>query len=1074
MESYAWSVPECQDAFEALLTCPTEFYFFQVTKDKDDWAQAIVTTTWRDIWEQVASRHWHTVHDARGKPKATSQHTESLAVHLCACAERCYTLAVNQGAAHPVKHFYAGLLHAIGKPGALQVRGKRASFEGHGLMGGALIQDLWSYAVGTVTGLTRDDWADLSTVADVHVCGHFHEMDQPNHLDTFALLPSGARALLPVLRSAELAAPVPHHEARAQTLDEADASYPSQFAESLNLSPDMAQYCQNHNLDHGVMILFQGVDGSGKTELRHRVDSYLRAQGVETVSVVHDDVIVSVVQEHRGLPVTGTDDEYRACYEVYARDEPRFSRHVIDAMKTAIEDGLIRGRVVLVDTMDTMYEKNAKLILPEFESARSFKLALWASRGPVEITRNNSAGRNSLGIQEQLSAHGTRSTVLAPLPQLQAWGDVTSLTEAQLPTTVDMHPNKAQAILKTFERSLSRRPHLSLSVSGSGLKIKTVEHALDHVVAAHRYLATLPRSLTLETSRDLTLAQLVNRLYIEGGIDGLRRFFKRYHYTVSQPMASALHSDKDDDPRDYASRIVGIKYVDGLNREWRAAWAREARGRFYCIRPDASEALPLKVTLQRGVELLTRAHTRSDVTTTQDVVAGSNLHLDDTQRRLLEQFCANEDTPIDGIVTCKVDGCLLLLNLYHRGSEQYAVMCDLLEKIPGTLHFEAGDWLVVPSTQGTLFITEPMTSVMITSLYGELGLPTPSADTPVGAAWAALVETLGARLLALVDATFDNIDTVDEVSPAMLNFAFEMVCADRTSYTGIERTELAVSYPTSFTAFLGVYVVGTGSYCRYFPHADLPATVGLVTHPPALRVTSTQQVWDLVDGLTAVVHHGTLSVDAFTTKHFGRPYPVHAEGFVYLHRLADGTYDYNKLKLPIYYVLHKLKKQHVSSILKLPRIADEHFPTLRSLRSFNDDLPRKLSNYTNALLEYIRATHLAPGSPWIASLPPRTASHFQHTAAGWEASNAAVAFSIIMRDGAVLLLPGATRAAGEHLGLGDAAKHATALTEVHAVVNGHVHPWMEPDAVDAAVTALLENGDTRIHLLWCLLISPPK
>ena len=63
--------------------------------------------------------------------------------------------------------------------------------------------------------------------------------------------------------------------------------------------------------------------------------------------------------------------------------------------------------------------------------------------------------------------------------------------------------------------------------------------------------------------------------------------------------------------------IVGIKYVDGVNKIWNTAWAREARGRFYHV--TSERAVPLKDGLQRGVELLTKAHLEDGVNETQDV-----------------------------------------------------------------------------------------------------------------------------------------------------------------------------------------------------------------------------------------------------------------------------------------------------------------------------------------------------------------------------------------------------------------------------------------------------------------------
>lgn len=63
--------------------------------------------------------------------------------------------------------------------------------------------------------------------------------------------------------------------------------------------------------------------------------------------------------------------------------------------------------------------------------------------------------------------------------------------------------------------------------------------------------------------------------------------------------------------------VIGMKYLDGLNRLWKTTWAREARGRFYYV--DTDGVVTLKEGLQRGIELLTKAHIEDGVSETQDV-----------------------------------------------------------------------------------------------------------------------------------------------------------------------------------------------------------------------------------------------------------------------------------------------------------------------------------------------------------------------------------------------------------------------------------------------------------------------
>src|SRR5690606_4296999 len=134
----------------------------------------------------------------------------------------------------------------------------------------------------------------------------------------------------------------------------------------------------------------------------------------------------------------------------------------------------------------------------------------------------------------------------------------------------------------------------------------------------------------------------------------------------------------------------------------------------------------------------------------------------------------------DGMLTCKVDGSLLLLNVYMPGSEQHVAMTELLALRRSALYATLPDGgLVVPATQGTLFISKEMTDFLVTALWAACGMdaPLPAAKCPVADAWAMLQSAFVPWAQRLVTRLVET-----RPDAPMYNFAFEMVCANRTSY----------------------------------------------------------------------------------------------------------------------------------------------------------------------------------------------------------------------------------------------------------------------------------------------------
>lgn len=1015
-----WKDPRCEDLFNTLVNSEEKFPILTV----EDGVQKLEHVSWGDVFNIIRSEHWHNV------DKATCPHHESLFEHLCSCAEICYTEAKRRDLDNAHFYFYLGLLHDIGKPGTRMIRGKRTSFKGHALVGGSLMQHLWSDKLGDKIDVPALVWGEISTVTDVHMCGYFPDMCEEIHLDSFRLLSFSVRLMLQILRIGDVLSLVPQPGERSACEEECVRLVETQENFELKTTVPILNYAEKYQLDNGILIQIQGASGSGKSTLRKYIKSYLNMCSV--VEVVRDDVMVETVLKSQGRPFTQdySAELYRECYEYYQEKKPILSKRVNGEMMSRIQEALVQGLIVITDTLATAHAVAAMNILPKKEMLSTFKISFWCSRGPELFTDENSMSRHGMDLNTQVKIHGNRQ-LMNPLLHLEDFAAVTSITEAKKIDT------KRDWI----------RPHLSLSTNWNNVKRREINGILDHVKRAYDYCQSLPRKLVYGTSLSYSLQQLVEMLFVSGGIEEVKDFFSRYAYQVS------VVNDN----------IVGIKYIDGINRIWRTTWAREARGRFYYFDPETRKIIPLKETLQRGAEMLTRSH--KNVDETQDMTDRDFSHLDDTQQELISLLKTDKNEQIDGILSCKVDGMLLILNFYPPSCDQYKIIKNLLTSDKLYSILEDGT-IVTVSTQGTLFAGQTVFAYIVTAFVGELKIEIPKT-TPLKA-WKALEPE--------IRSWFEKLYLTLNKKEKMLNLAAEMVCKNRTTYNGTVHTELAVKYDSSFVALLGIYYDG-----KYIPHADLPETLSLITHPGFVRITNTSQIHEAVNELEEVVVGGK-QLEDFAEKWFGdKKMSVHAEGFVYLHMTDKKIYDYSKIKLPVYYMLHKIKKENISQLLSLPKSVDDYFPSLVALRKFTSDL-HGLMVELSLELEIIVTTFLTSNDEeikskrdeWIVKLNDRAQARigkFYSEKENMKDDELKVVYAICTREGLDFFKEKFVEKALENFGILNSAGKRDSVIALCVDLLVRVRPWLGKDHVSSVVGQLIDKQDKIISVVWNLFVA---
>lgn len=840
----------------------------------------IQNLTFNNIFEYIKSEHWHQT------KKHTCPHSESLYDHLLSCADICYEIATKEGYTKKecVKAYLTGLLHDIGKPGTRRLLGKHTAFKGHGLVGGAMLENFYSKELLDEFSLSEEDWADISTCADVHMCSYFPQHTSKLHRYSVNILPESIKRMLLVLREGDQLSMIP------------DKTYPKSLTDIIkDVKNGEEQYRRTlfeemsfSDLDKkkGILILIQGGSSCGKTTFANNL---LDKFGKEKCTYVNRDwyIVHWTVKLNKDM---GEDEEkfiitpslYQRCYQKYLESNKKWASKINEHMKRDIFEGLQRGNIVIVDTLATMFD-SIEQIIPEI-AKESYRISFWLHRNTL-ISENETSNRLGMDMKNALNAHG-ETTLYNPYNIRINW-----------------HKSICGSENDSGNNDWHLQTHLSLSYGWTGIKNTLLSYLCDKILKMYSYNQSIPRVPVLEQTYHLSLEELVQTLK---DMNGIEDFFKQYSYTVSK----------------YIPNVVGIKYIDGANQIWQPKWAREARGRFYYIGEE--KVVPLKDTLQRGIEVLTKAHLDGGVKETQDIDENSVSKLDKNQADIMKILRGVSD--FNSFLTGKVDGSLLIVNIYPKSCKQYRIIKQLREeadKFTKTIidYCIYSDFPIVTiSTQGTLFIGEEMQDYFLTSIEDVVQFKATTFDD-----WNIMVSLFVSKVLDYYRQC--NLDNTE-----MVNMCFESYCKNRITFTNRLHTELAVGYDHSGINLLGIMNKG-----RYIPHFDLPRKV--FKQPFYYHVQKTTDVYRLMSELDEVVL-GVRSLEQFLQNFIIDEYTskaIHPEGFVLLTPILNKDYieyDYSKIKTSIYYKCHKVRSDKIKELLLLPEICGEYYPILRNLHKF--------------------------------------------------------------------------------------------------------------------------------------------
>ena len=933
-----------------------------------------------DIIDWLKSNHFHK--DGQHK----TPHEESLYEHLTMSGEIAYNHLSKENGKPSWKYYLAGFLHDIGKPGTTVKLGKKLlTMKGHGIVGAAML-DEWMFcekAFRDAFDLTVEDMEDLAAVTNYHMCGYFPDQMEDHQIGSFSIcLREEARTLLCGLRMGDCMARKPFVNFDYEKQHAFENAVMRDFDYSKKpLYPDMSK---------GVLISIQGYSGNGKTRLAHKIIKHLNDRyGLEAekdvIYVNRDAIMLQVVareliakegnttysedipivygDNHRDISFGNRVISYGEAYAYYKANHSILSWQINKIVKQKIQDALVAERICIVDTMATLNALSRNKIFPTIASD-CLRVFVWVHRDPGTFTEKECNDRRGLTRSDQVSINRDKQDFKNPIGYNIPWKVMTSITE-------DRRMRNRQDDESKF------RPHFTLPIGfNSDLMWNNLCRIFDYATSIR---SPSPPPLIKDTL-DMSLKDLIHHLINNKdiGIEGMLSFFRNHNYLVKFKDYENLHT-------------LIIKYIDGINNLWKPRWAREARGRGYVILDDydkEKKVIEIKKGLLRGAELLTNVHLSRNVNQTQDITNVTNIdHLDDAQKEIISKFESKKPQVLkDCYVSQKVDGSLLVVSVYRRGSIEYDVMTHVVNNTDGMWHVFTKDLLIVPATSGSIRIGEEMKDYAVTCICAGLGLPTPVIMKfgNVDDIWKNIKDTFGWLMERIVNGErrnyihdrnqpinpvpdyefYRNSSSIYPPSPVeprdtqMISLIFEMVCANRNTITHQHHSELAVSYQKSALYLLGMCV---GE--RYIPHYHFTnQKYQCIEFPLYRQVYDTNDVVEMLLDLDKVISE-KLTIqsycenwfDNFDKETFDASLAFHAEGFVFLQHRGDIT-TYSKIKHPLYYIAHKIDRylnQPVPDILRdsyEKPLALSTFPNIRKFRYIQEDFEKDTRQFLESIV----------------------------------------------------------------------------------------------------------------------------
>ncbi len=850
-----------------------------------------------------------------------------------------------------MKHATIALLHDIGKPicKVIDSNTNHIMYPFHGEMGAGLLLQLWSPNFGQP--FTKTVWEEICRTICVHMCGyHYIDFENENTQYKLNLLTCESTTVKDNLVYLSYG----DHLGRIKKKD-VDNVNPTDFIESRDKFRSLITRTQNINdlmkscKFTGIIIFIRGNHKSGKSTIVKQI-----------INLFNEKKISCAILEHIGSNTKFDIDLY---------------------MKT--------NKIVIVElsTEQSYSSSTLEMHLP-FTIQDSLVIS-------IDTIRNKSF--DNIDNNDYTKICNYKKSVDSWLP-FNAFSDLKNITS---------YSTSKYACLQYRQNYPKSRPKICFVVAFN--EFDNIGHSelfrqLDYFSSLYKICtsptvdallvpdASTPNETNFNNAHsnintdDMDIIQYCNELYHTTSWGSMIEIIKSQFFMVECPSAFKQTPFKN--------RVIKIKYFEH-NRMWRAKWARQCRGIILYL-DDDNNIIPLKYQLQRGAEVLTSVHLTNGIDSTNDTnnTPAAASYFDNDQQIVINKLL--NDEYIDGVLSFKSDGSLLGITCYF---EKYANMVDKFvdeygDEFCKTFHQLGKQYglTCVVSSQGTFAIGVDMQPYTVTAILGDM-----FNDNEIiqirneNPNYCDALKKYGKQWLDKISAIIKHIISThpDAIS---ITVNFESICKNRISAWEItQHTELAMSYDSSITRFLGVSICGK-KYVKFIPHFDITTVSELaklnINEPCYWKIKTSMKVNEMLKDLELVASN-KITNQKFFENH--KPdnvtpniitnlsnYMIDFEGFVFLTNTQNtqitGEYNYNKIKTTLYYKAHHFKFCNVGYLIGIADTCGDVFPLAKKVKDFFDSTPEKLSN---SLEEIVIALFKSPNTNTLfANLPEKAKKSF--------------------------------------------------------------------------------------------------
>lgn len=379
-----------------------------------------------------------------------------------------------------------------------------------------------------------------------------------------------------------------------------------------------------------------------------------------------------------------------------------------------------------------------------------------------------------------------------------------------------------------------------------------------------------------------------------------------------------------------------LKYI-GEIQVWSEPLARHCRGTVLYIDHTNQDVIILKYMLQKGCEIGTSLHEnwRSNSGT-----------LDERQLETKRQI--EQNAKIDAYLSEKADGMCTSIGFFKEGERRTEIMRQIIEHVGGFSkaildqcdRLKLGFFITL-SSQNTLLIEDVSTQCyVVTALMGAIGETCPSNMLPENSISDDLIKRLSIFM------QYDSITV-------------ESLCAENRCSMGIEHQELV--FKSGKNTIFVLNAVSGNDVMPHYEFSDLITESGF-EEPLYWRIKHVQTIIDMLNAKTDLVWKRMTKEEFLqrfkpANKYTGQE--ICLEGFV-LYAFAQGEFHYNKIKLPLYYILHsghncsKMRVEDVFTLAQIGRINPAISENARRAADFFDSLKNRLTVICEKLRDILK------------------------------------------------------------------------------------------------------------------------